>query len=650
VRHFKSRKAVGALVLLAVAAIVWWSSPFQNTTKKDLAYRYVPGERIVYQIEYVSAAVSSLERLVAESNQSLADSESAASEKGACTVFTQVSSELEITVIEATRESTLLAFRLRNPDIHVIVNETLALSQGEAIQADLEHFLFADLDRQGRIRSLRLAPAARQVSRTFISSLLASIDVALPGQPPADAGEWETLQDDPNGHYTARYQVLPGDGQTADDKRLRHFTKTRAAYLPVEKREGEVVETRLSLHPAGLVEGDFDEREGILLSLNGTEALTFFLEGRIVGRSESKLNLTFKSKMALSSTALEELQGNYRLLASSIPAALSSPAAPGVDEEIAMQTAELGDATLASLLEELAKAETAGAQGSDDTPLYLKLKALIYLHPEACEALADKLRRAAPSGPTFTLLTGALSSIGHEAAQRAIAQAIRARTQDWPALSLLIPALGTVKFPTLEAEATLQALASGGADWNTRSTAQLSLGIMARALEPIAPQRGLQIVRANLRELESTKSEESQKQLLLVLGNAGYVESLPTIACFLQSKSGSVRTAAIGALRWIASTQVDGMLTSALDSDADPIVRLECATVFGFRKMTATSFAAHERALRREQEVSVRLALLQNVARCQTGFVEAQNLLRRVADNDQSAEVQEEATKLLNYL
>src|SRR5262249_21716075 len=207
--------------------------------------------------------------------------------------------------------------------------------------------------------------------------------------------------------------------------------------------------------------------------------------------------------------------------------ALSSPADPTA-AEAAIQRAELGDATLDSLLADLAKTEADAKPNANDTPPYLKLKALVYLQPEACPRLAEVLNKTKTDGPTMQLLTGALSSVGHAEAQSALQQAIRARGDDFTTLAVLIPALGLVDNPTPQSEELLREL-SGRGDVNIRTTAQLALGVMARNLSDTAPERTARIVRDALRQLEGATQADERRQMLLGLGNSAGAGTLDAI-------------------------------------------------------------------------------------------------------------------------
>src|SRR5262249_18751818 len=59
---------------------------------------------------------------------------------------------------------------------------------------------------------------------------------------------------------------------------------------------------------------------------------------------------------------------------------------------------------------------------------------------------------------------------------------IRSRSEDWPALSMLVPTLGAVEVPTQSAKDVLSDLAFASADPNIGSKVQLSLDVVAHNL------------------------------------------------------------------------------------------------------------------------------------------------------------------------
>jgi HEAT repeat protein len=246
------------------------------------------------------------------------------------------------------------------------------------------------------------------------------------------------------------------------------------------------------------------------------------------------------------------------------------------------------------------------------------------------------------------VLADALEAAGHAEAQAALGAAIQARAADWPALALLLPALGAAESPTPATEQTLQALAFGTHDKNVTATARLALGNVARSLGDESPARAAKIVARFLQELADPASADSRWQLLLALGNAGSIEALPTLTRYLDDPAPDLRGAAAWAMRWIDSSQVDLLLTSkVLSGDRDRVVRLEAVRALRFRAKTVANFEAQKKALAKEVEPDVRVELLSNLWDARSSNPQAQRLVEKAAADDPAPTVREAAAKLL---
>src|SRR5262249_24697474 len=142
--------------------------------------------------------------------------------------------------------------------------------------------------------------------------------------------------------------------------------------------------------------------------------------------------------------------------------------------------------------------------------------------------LGKRLAEAPAQGAAMRVLPQALANSGRPQAQAALAEAVRARRQDWPALAEMLPAPGMAKAPTPVVEATLFEVAQSSSA-EIRSTAQLALGTLAHGLARSEPARADSIVRWALARLEAVRSAVERRQFLLVLGNAGASRALPAV-------------------------------------------------------------------------------------------------------------------------
>src|SRR5262245_12817054 len=113
-----------ALVVLAltvigvVCGILFWRPGVAT-------HRFEPGQRLVYQLDLLTASSSNFDGLTDEAD--------AAKDQGGTTaVHTKVAGELVATVLKSSDDGALVAFVLRKPTVRVAVDGQLAVAQGEA--------------------------------------------------------------------------------------------------------------------------------------------------------------------------------------------------------------------------------------------------------------------------------------------------------------------------------------------------------------------------------------------------------------------------------------------------------------------------------------------------------------------------------------
>jgi len=619
-----------------------------QTAAPALAYRHIPGERLVYRLDYSSSSVSDLQVLF-EGTDSPGKSGQVVQSGLSQSFNTTVQGELAITVLDRKADRILTAYRLLRPQVTLVANGQEALSQAETIRAALSQVIFAEASSQGRVLSVRFDPAIDGFSQNFARALLAPTQFVLPDARPTGAHQWEVQEDDPNGQYVARYEaesLAPEQGSGESRTGLKTFRKTKLRYLtPHQKTRPGKLQVSTTIKPEGNLVARFDVGGGHLYSFRGTEGQIILMAGKRVARAQTTLHLEFLRKETLTAQELDAMRdasAARNMVARAVPL---SATISKQEREAIIQRSELGQETLESLVAQLAKAQAEGKRR--DTPLYLKFKALVYLHPETSSSLGKLLYTAHPQSLTMRILTGALSAGGHEQAQEALVNVICARPNDSPALLTLVKGLGSVESPTMLSENTLRDLAANAPDWDVVTTAQLALGTMARNLADTSPERAAKIVEWAINEIKSSTSEDRTRLFLLVLGNAGSIHALPTITRFVADPSPAVRSTAVLALRWIESNKADLLLTEALSSDPDPAVRLEATFALSFREPTPTTFQAQKRAFLRDHAVMVRLAALENLWNVHKSFPEVRQLVKQSATSDPSKEVRKAAAEIM---
>jgi len=606
----------------------------ESPTANPLVHRFVVGERLIYRLDYASSSSYDLQSLF---GQPPSANRGATPSSLAQSFETSAQGELTATVIGRQGDHVLIAYSLRQPKVSLTANGQEASAQAEAVSAALNRNLFAQVNSQGRVIAVLVEPGASNLAQTFARALLAATQFTLPDEPAAGRQNWETQEDDPNGQFVARYEAQADDSQTG----LRTFRKTKLRYLP-PRRQGRPnqFDPRTTIKPSGQLIARFDFGQGRLVSLNGSESQTILIANKTVARANTTLSLHFvRSETAVPAelAALRRENEAREKQTAAVPLSAVSKEAG----ERAIHRSELGEATLESLLASLEKAESAPDHRNDR--LYLKFKALVYLHPEASVELGKILAQARAESFTMRTLTAALGSAPHAEAQQALVIALRARPQDEAALRLLIPALGEASRPTPLAEATLRDIAFNSSGWESASLAQLALGAMAQTLATTAPERAKNLIERFLKELATASSEQAIRQWLLVLGNAGADQSLPAIARFTDHPAPGVRAAAASSLRWIEDPRADELLAGALTSDPEAIVRSEAAAALSHREMNAATFEAQKKAFQTDKAVNVRLTLLRNLWRAQETFPEARRLVETAAAKDESKEVRKQA-------
>jgi len=618
-------------------------SATSSVSLASTGYHFAIAQRMIYWLYYTSASESDFGPLLGSEKEQPNPLGLAQSFK------TSVQGQLTISVLDIQGDNVLIAFSLRNSAIQLIANGQPAQAEADTIKKDLSREIFAELDLQGKVLSVRFDPVTNSLSHNFARALIAVTQFVFPSALSPNRSQWETQEDDPNGQYVARYQQAePGSNKyNVARAGLMAFRKTKTRYLQAVKKAGpDEFNLPTVITPKGEMTAYFDLRAGRMIALSGTESQSIEMAGKTVARAQNTVRLNYLGKEILDSAKLAMMREASSQRAKLVAAVPLSVTASKEESEASIERTELGTATLESLLADLGNLESSSGE-TNETPLYLKFKALIYLHPESSTSLGKILATSNAKSVTMRVLTGALSAVGHQEAQAALVSVIRARSTDWPALSMLIPALNEASLPTQLAEDTVRDLAFQSSNAEIASTAQLTLGAMARNLAETSTERATKIVDLFIKKLESSPSVEVTKQMLLALGNAGSTNAFATISQFMNDSSPALRAAAAAALRWVASDQTDALLTRALASDPEASVRLEAAVAFGFRKMTERTFRAQKQAFLTDKNDKVRLGLLRNLWKVHQAFPEVRKLVKEAATKDASQDIRKAAADIL---
>ncbi len=601
-------------------------------------YQFTIGQQYSYQLNYNSHAKSDLSILFADLDKNPQASRNAPSSL-VSDLTVKVDSEVLITVLAKQGDHYLLSYRFNNPSVKILSKEQLIKQQSQLVTEDLKQGIVATVDPQGRIVTVQFAPKTAEISQSFARSILADMQFVTPNQN-AQLRDWTQQEEDQNGKLLAHYEAASSFENRGS---VTPFRKTKVQYLlrPTAPRPRQgTVKSDLTIQPQGEWQAKFDLAKGQLQELTGQETQKIIIAKKEVGTDETKLSLKLQSVTTLPTLQSLQTKLQPQLKAPSIPLSYQPSEAESTAK---IQKQELGTSTLESVLANLDQAEATFNPQQDYTPLYLKIKALVYLQPNTSKIFGDRLTNAKPDSLSFQLLASALSAAEHPSAQSALSKAILQHSTDPKVALSLIPNLSTVENPTSETVFALDRLASSP-DPEVSATAELALGTVAAKLNLTQAKP---IVDRFVQMLQTTKLPEEQRHLLLVLGNVGTSDLLPVLEPFTQNQDVALRAAATTALRNIPGSRVEQILIQILNQDADENVRLESAVALGLREMTPDSFNAQKAVFAKDTAVKVRLATLSTLWQARQAYPEAISIIKNAATNDKDKDVREAATKLL---
>lgn len=615
-----------------------------------LAFRCRPGVRLVYNLEYVNTAGADY-RVILKDAEAGSGKNTAQSRTDLIFRFhSEFNGQLEILPLEKIPEGYSVLFSLRKPDLKILsAGQTANTSR---IAAALMANVYGTIAPSGRILSVRFPPGMDDIAQSLFRTLLAYTQFVTP-QGAADAkGRWEAQEDDPNGGYVASYVLDP---KAARGQPLRPGTvvcrKTKSHYLPPPRvrRGPNTQEAPTTFKPTGSMIARFDTITGRLLLVQGADTLVSNVGGHDIGRSQTRFAARLvRSEIVPPARVASLRKTGIALAKNSVARPIFQQSDPRKTER-AMHEKELGAETLESLKQKLEAVEKTLSPSDTDTTLYLKFKALLYLHPETSRPVGEMLKMADTRGVRMRMLLGALADVGHSQAQEAILSVIRARQDDWQAVQMLVPALSDNDEPSEKTEAFLWETALGSDSKNDQiaSLALFTLGIVARNSAETQPERANKIVATLLKRLKSAGTTDQKRKLLLALGNAGLPRAYSDVVRFTTDSEAELRAAAAAALRFQQDGGVESILIRLLTADPDPGVRIQAIQSLGFGPINRVRFEAVKQVVLTDKESDVRQAALELIWKARAAVPEALAVVRQVAENDARKELRKMASELL---
>jgi HEAT repeats len=648
----KCRAAISALAVNSIKyltsaiffGIVVWNLGCQTRSGEKPAFSFIPGRTLIYHIKYTSDSSTNLGALF-RGNESPGAEKSPSADTSSNSYHTDVDGTLIATVMEEKAEGAIVSYRLTDANLSVTGNGPIFVWT-DKVKADLSKAMFVQLSQQGRVLSVRFDNEVNPASQTFGRTLLGIIQFVLPDPRGEDLGQWDSQEDDQAGQYAAHYALNDAAARSpADPAGILAFKKVKTKYAEEKQnRRFRTMAIKRLIEPGAGFSAEFNLRAGRLSSFEGTEVEDVIQAGKKIAHTVDDVRLEYLKEETAAPAELSLLIEDYTERSTAAVQLSTKP--PEELRERAIETNTLGDSTLASLLTELTAAEKSQGK-SNTTQLYLKLKALFYLHPETCEPFRKLLTTAPTSSVTMNLVTEALTAAGNPQAQQVLVGVLRARSDDEAMFSKLSSLLAQTKSPTQEAENFLSEAAFKEPETNTVKTAQITIGTMAWNIGNSDPQRAQRIVERLIEHLGSSSDPNVSWRLLSAIGNAGSTEAIPTIKKFLNDPSPDLRGGAAYALRWIDSDEADDLLSATLVSDSEASVRLEALSALSYRDMNAKILDAQKRAFLSDKAENVRFAALKNLWEARAAYTEVVGVVKQAATTDASEVIRKAASDMI---
>jgi len=612
------------------------------------AYELSPGTRHTYEIDYRTSSEADFSALFEDAGTP-PGRESQSPALVAQSIRTILRGELLTSVIEAGPDRLLSAYRLAHPSVRLEINGSEAPSQAESVTAALGRDIFVKTSRKGRVLGVLTWPDADRLAKGFVLAFLSQIQFVLSEDSRSGRRPWEAEEEGPNGRYTARYTWTESFGEkklSGLPKGQRIFRKVKTKYsLAGAGKRSLLPWLPTTITPEGGLDVIFDAKRGRVEAMSGSETERISVSGLDAARIESSLSLRHIGTESIPATEHDEMRRAFAALSSVADFVPLTVAVSEEESELAVQRTALGQATLGSLLKEMNRAEAEGQERN--TGLYLKFKALVYLHPETSSTLGNMLADSPPGSLAWDVVAGALGAVGHPEAQASLVELIRVRSADPGTVSGLVQSLAMVRFPTEQAERALRELAGNTTDDSIRQGALFGLGSMSRRLKELEPARAERIADELLSLAGTPVPEKELDTVLKALGNSGSKNALPIFRKYAKHPSGSLRAAAAAGLRFVEAAEAERLLIKMLGSDPDESVRTAALLAFSFREPAAKAMKAHLRAVEKDASESVRIAALRNLGGMIRDFPEVLGVLRRFAGEDSSENVRKTAAALL---
>jgi HEAT repeat protein len=222
--------------------------------------------------------------------------------------------------------------------------------------------------------------------------------------------------------------------------------------------------------------------------------------------------------------------------------------------------------------------------------------------------LGEILKTAQRGTFEFHALLGALAQVGHAQAQAALREAVSSRMNEWNEASSILIAMAQMHRPDQETLRFFEKIVDDKHQPRLGSIAGLALGAAAKNLNQES------IVRRFESELQSTQDTSDIRHLLLVLGNAGSQQALPTVLTYTEHPDPLVRANAALAMRFNTGTQAHDAILSLATRDSNEAVRREALHALAYQPTALGDLQTIAHLARSDTDFSVAQAAMELLA------------------------------------
>lgn len=513
-----------------------------------------------------------------------------------------------------------VVFAVSFPDLEASVTAGARGSAMTELAAALARPTLVRMRTDGTITGYRFAADSRAEQRNWVRTLVSSFRVGVPTDA---ASAWTRLEGDATGVATVVYEVLAAAPLT--------IAKTKSAYQPTTNAEPAV---------AGEGRAAFDAQLGWPVDSRYRETIDLALT-----KADFRVRTTLATEFAFvaASSQTVVVPGD---LWDGTWAAVGGGGDVDVDEAASIEAIDrdaLRGVTVPDLIATIVP--LASADGGDRRALIAardRLAALLAMDPAAVEALRHRLLDPSLDDASASVLLSALGAAATKEAQAVLQQFV----QDGASARRVAALQATFQVSRLEPAllaGVRDVLVDPRAELDVAGTAMLLLGAVADPGRADADP-------ARWSELLARESLAQERGLaahwLDALGNSGRPEVVATVQRYLAHDDNATRTAAVTALRRIATEDATNLLASTAIDDATPRVRGAAVDILASRNGEFAR-AAFERAILTDPAERVRRAAILALGREVQTHPDAQRLLRRVAATDSSTTLRSLALEVL---